>query len=213
MYRNEDHRCSWLTAKNIAINCAFETAKVRYFPNPFLQYPLAIPETPMAVKVPTVLLVAETLSGVSALASRLARLACEIQFAPSASAAVPLTERHPIDLILCEFRMRVGRFCPLVAALIGSPATLLYSYPVRTGCWWLPAVKNGQSCWGAPAMRSPEFIRFLKDFLSAIRLGAPLRPDEISGNVFELSPERTAGENIPPHRDKKLRGKSSVDAA
>jgi hypothetical protein len=167
----------------------------------------------MPVKDPNVLLVAQSLNGVSALASRLANLECEIQFAPSSSAAVALTERQRFDLVLCEFRMRVGSFCPLVASLIGSPATLLYSYPVKTGCWWLPAVKDGKSCWGAPAMRSPEFVRFLGEFLSAIRQGEPFSPDKIGENVFELTPVRTAEENIPPHREKKSRAKSSVDAA
>src|SRR5271154_5439931 len=33
----------------------------------------------------------------------------------------------------------------------GSNSTVFYSCPIEDGCWWLPLVRCGQKCLGAPA--------------------------------------------------------------
>jgi hypothetical protein len=62
---------------------------------------------------------------------------------------------------------------------------LVYSYPVETGCWWLPAVKNGTSCWGSLAMRPSEFIGFLDEILKEIRSRQTASADEFSEPLFK----------------------------
>jgi hypothetical protein len=122
----------------------------------------------MAVKIPKILLVAGSPMGVSFLAARLRRWECEIDFASSCKEASTFVSDRRFDLVLSEYRLRDGSSFPLAASLIGSSTTLIYSYPVETNCWWLPAVKNGQSCWGSLAMRPSEFIAFLDDILKEI---------------------------------------------
>ena len=73
------------------------------------------------------------------------------------------------DLVLSEFRLLDGSSYPLADLLVGSNTTLVYSYPVESGCYWLPAVRNGQSCWGARAMRPSEFVAYLDDILREIK--------------------------------------------
>jgi hypothetical protein len=123
----------------------------------------------MASTSPKVLLIADNPIGISFLEARFNKWACEVQFALSCKAATAFVSREPFDLVLSQFRLRDGSSYPLAALLIGSNTTLVYSYPVETGCWWLPAVKNGQSCWGSLAMRPSEFIVFLDDILKEIR--------------------------------------------
>ena len=71
--------------------------------------------------------------------------------------------------MLSEFRLRDGSTYSLAPLLIGLNSTLAYSHPVEAGCRWLPAVKNGQSCWGSRAMQPSEFMGFLDDTLKEIR--------------------------------------------
>jgi hypothetical protein len=140
----------------------------------------------MAAKTPRILLVAGSPMGVSFLAARLEKWACEIHFASSRIEADAFVSSHRFDLVLSEFGLWDGNSNSLAGSLIGSNATLVYSYPVETGCWWLPAVKNGQSCWGSLAMRPSEFIGFLDDFLKEIRSRQTDSPDEISETLFKV---------------------------
>jgi hypothetical protein len=123
----------------------------------------------MAPGTPKILLVAGSPMGVSFLAARLERRACEIQFASSWNEANAMVSSQRFDLVLSECKFWDGSSYPLAASLIGSSTTLVYSYPVESGCWWLPALRNGQSCWGSLAMRPSEFIGFLDNVLSEIR--------------------------------------------
>jgi len=123
----------------------------------------------MAAGTPKILLIAGSPMGVSFLAARLERRACEIQFASSCNEANAMVSSQRFDLVLSEFKFWDGSSYPLAASLLGSSTTLVYSYPVESGCWWLPAVRNGQSCWGSLAMRPSEFIAFLDNVLSEIR--------------------------------------------
>jgi len=101
----------------------------------------------MAVTSPRILLVAESPMGVSFLVTRLKKLAREIHFAGSCKEASAFIANHQFDLVLSEFRLWDGSSYSLAATLIGSRSTLVYSYPLETGCCWLPAVKQGQWYW------------------------------------------------------------------
>jgi hypothetical protein len=123
----------------------------------------------MSARNPKILLIAGSPMGVSFLAARLERRACEIQIVSSRQEAFSIVSNQRFDLVLSEFRLWDGSTYPLAASLIGSSTTLVYSYPVEAGCCWLPAVRNGESCWGSLAMRPSEFIDFLDDILREIR--------------------------------------------
>ncbi len=126
-------------------------------------------QSAMAAQIPKVLLIAASPMGVSFLTERLKGWACEIYFASSCKEAVTSVSNHRFDLVLSEFGLRGDSSSVLAASLVESRATLVYSYPVETSCWWLPAVKNGQLCWGSLAMRPSEFMGFLDDLLKEIR--------------------------------------------
>ena len=137
----------------------------------------------MTIKTPKILLIAESPMGVSFLAARLKKWACEIHFASSCKIANALVSTHRFDLVLSEFKMWNESSNPLAALLIGSDTTLIYSYPVETCCWWLPAVKNGKACWGSLAMQPSEFIGFVDDFLKEMGSRETSSLDEF-GEIF-----------------------------
>ena len=117
---------------------------------------------------PKVLLIAGDPRGVSILAARLEKRACEIHSCLSRREANAFVSNQQFDLVISELRMWDRSSDPLATSLIGSRTTLVYAYPAESGCWWLPAVKNGQSCWGSLAMRHREFVGFLDETLREI---------------------------------------------
>jgi hypothetical protein len=123
----------------------------------------------MGANTVKILLIAASPMGVSFLVTRLKKWACEIYFASSCKEAKAFVSNQRFDLVLSEFKLRDGSSYSLADLLIGSNTTLVYSYPVEAGCWWLPAISNGQSCWGSRAMQPSEFMGFLDDTLKEIR--------------------------------------------
>ena len=155
----------------------------------------------MASNSPKVLLIADNPIGISFLETRFNKWTCEVQFALSYKAATALVSHEPFDLVLSQFRLRDGSSYPLAALLIGSNTTLVYSYPVETGCWWLPAVKNGQSCWGSLAMRPREFMVFLDDILNEIK-SRQIASDELrdlvpSDGETDVNPVEAVNAEVP----------------
>jgi hypothetical protein len=120
--------------------------------------------------------------GYLVLAERLKKWACEIHFAPSCNEANAFVSDQRFDLVLSEFRLWDDSAYPLAALLIGSNTTLVFSYPVETGCWWLPAVKDGQSSWGSLAMQPSEFMGFLDDSIKKIRSRQTVGSDELANH-------------------------------
>jgi len=63
-------------------------------------------------------------------------------------------------------------------------------------------------------MRPREFIHFLEDFLTVIRLRQTLLSDESSESLFELTPGETLVEGNIQHRRKEIaRTERNADAA
>ena len=167
----------------------------------------------METQNPKILLVSTTPTDVTALTTRFKRWECEIQYASSCAEAIELVRARPFDLVLSEFKLSGGGSSPLAKSLLGSNSTLIYSYPVEMQCWWLFAVKNGRSCWGAPALRTEEFLRFVEDFLTVIRLRQEVLADEPKETLFELTPERNDGEKVARKSRRSASEQSNVDAA
>ncbi|HVB55360.1 MAG TPA: hypothetical protein VNE63_02875 [Candidatus Acidoferrales bacterium] len=51
----------------------------------------------------------------------------------------------------------------LIFLLDRSNITLFYFHAVEDGCWWLPALRHGQKCFGSSALRPSEFVAALDD--------------------------------------------------
>ena len=132
----------------------------------------------MTINTPRVLLICESPIGMSFLAARLKKGGCEVYFVSSCKEAYALVDNQGFDLVLSEFRFPDGSTYPLASLLVGSRTTVVYSYQIETGCWWLPALKNGQSCWGSMAMQPSEFFGFLDEILTGIRSHQPMNSDE-----------------------------------
>jgi hypothetical protein len=113
-----------------------------------------------------VLLLGESARGSSYLLCHLEQLGCACAFATSSEEAITLIDRHAFYLILSTKPLHETE--RLVAALSGSDCTVFFSYPVEGGCWWLPLVRRGQKCLGAPAVRPSEFVGLLDRLVKEI---------------------------------------------
>ncbi len=126
----------------------------------------------MSTKLVSVLVVGESAKGFSFLLQRLEKRGCECHVATSSSEAAGLSIGYVFDLVLCTDP--VEGINALIASLIGSPTTLFRCYPVEDNCWWLPAVRHGEKCLGAPALRPAEFGCALEGLVEEIQSGKHL---------------------------------------
>jgi hypothetical protein len=131
----------------------------------------------MSTKLVSVLLVGESVEGFSFLLQHLKKRGCECYVATSSSEATRLSGGHAFDLVLWTGGM--SGINALIASLIGSPASLFCSHPVEDSCWWLPAVRHGEKCLGAPALRPGEFACALDGIVEQIKSGKYL-PGEVA---------------------------------
>ena len=143
-------------------------------------------EGAMTIKTPKILLIAGSSAGMSFLGTRLKKWACEIHFASSCREANASVSKQRFDLVISEFRLWDGSPYPLAGLLLGSDTTLVYSYLTENGCWWLPAVKNGESVWGSLAMKPSEFIGFLDTTLKEIRSRQTANSDASAEPMFKV---------------------------
>jgi len=65
--------------------------------------------------------------------------------------------RGTYNLILLDSTVAPEQRRQLASELIGSGVSIFYTFPVENGCWWLPTLRHGQDCHGAPAFRRSEF--------------------------------------------------------
>jgi hypothetical protein len=114
-----------------------------------------------------VLVIGETENGSSYLRGQLEMLGCVCWFARSAQESIALFGQHSFHLILSTAPLYQDN--PLLVELGDSNCTVFNSCPVEDGCWWVPLVRRGQRCSGAPALRSSEFIIELSQMLKRIR--------------------------------------------
>ena len=138
----------------------------------------------MEPKRPKALLIGETPQGSSYLAKRLQERGCQCEFAASYQEACSLLMAQGFDLVLSPMRLRDGSLFPLIDLLDGSCVTLFFSHAVEDGCWWLPALRNSQKCFGSSALRPSEFVATL---------------DEAIGEIcFRAGMERNSEESVTP---------------
>jgi len=102
----------------------------------------------------------------------LERNGCECEFAESERTAWEMLGRHQFDLVLSLHPSR-GASCPSLGVLLsGSQTTLFYALRVEVGYWWVPMLRLGEECFGAPVLRPSEFANSLNELLKEIRADA-----------------------------------------
>jgi hypothetical protein len=88
-------------------------------------------------------------------------------------------------------RLRDSSVFPLISLLEGSDVTLFYFQLVEDGCWWLPALRSGQTCFGSYALRPSEFVLSLNEIMEEIRVNLQV-PAELQP-VLVAGPEKSGG--------------------
>jgi len=102
----------------------------------------------------------------------LERNGCECEFAESERTAWEMLGRRQFDLVLSLHPSR-GTCSPSLGILLsGSPTTLFYALRVEVGYWWVPILRLGEECFGAPVLRPREFANALDKALREIRAEA-----------------------------------------
>lgn len=124
-----------------------------------------------------VLLLGESARGSSYFLFHLEYLGCTRSFATSSEEAIALIDRHAFHLILSTKPLHETD--PLVAALGESDCTVFFSYLVEDGCWWLPLVRHGKKCLGAPAVRPRAFVGLLDRLVKEIELNEAAVPRDL----------------------------------
>jgi hypothetical protein len=100
------------------------------------------------------------------------RISCECEFAECEREVWEMLAQRQFDLVL-SLRTTDGTRSPsLVELLRGSPTTLFYALRVEVGYWWVPILRLGKECFGAPALRPSEFSTALGDVLKEIKAEA-----------------------------------------
>ena len=123
------------------------------------------PQALIAVQRPSVLLVGRNESLASRLFKMLERLGADAAFTSPPRATSECIQNGCYKLVLLDSCVPSEQRKRLVGDLSGSQTSLFYVYPVERGCWWLPALRFGEDCHGAPAFRSHEFLRELDRLL------------------------------------------------
>ncbi len=105
----------------------------------------------------------------------LERNGCECEFAECERVVWEMLGQRQFDLVLSLHTSR-GTGRPNLAVLLrGSPITLFYALRLEVGCWWVPLLRLGEECFGAPALRPSEFADALDEVLKEIRAAATRR--------------------------------------
>jgi hypothetical protein len=160
-----------------------------------MKVPEAISQS-TGVRKLNVLLTGESRQGSSHLAARLRERGCECQFAGSFEEASSLLQSGGFHLVLSATRVRDSSLLPLIGLLENSGVTLFYFQAVEDNCWWFPALRRGQRCFGSCALRPSEFVSALDEAIEQIRSGRdvgdrarlyPVNPSKVAGPVVPLS--------------------------
>ncbi len=115
-----------------------------------------------------VLLVGDSPEVFSSCRRRLEASGCHCEFAECERAVWNVLEQRQFDIVLSVRRRRSANTESLGALLSGSRTTLFYALPVEKSCWWVPILKVGEECLGAPALRPTEFANALDEVLEQI---------------------------------------------
>jgi hypothetical protein len=82
---------------------------------------------------------------------------CELSFVAPQTVTSEYVRKGAYNLILLDSTVPPKLRRQLVSELVGSEASIFYTFPVENSCWWLPTLHRGEDCHGAPAFRRNEF--------------------------------------------------------
>lgn len=119
-----------------------------------------------------VLLISETEQGCSNLRRLLESRGCHCWFVGSFDDVAALFHQHSFQMVLSTIPFhQYDRFLRRLSEL---PSTVFQSFQVEQGCWWLPIVRKGKDCLGAPALRANEFLGAVEQIVEEIHPGREL---------------------------------------
>ena len=124
-------------------------------------------ESATAISSPSVLLVGRNGSWGALVLRSLEKFECELSFAAPQAVTSEYLRKGDYNLILLDSTVPAGQRRQLVSELVGSEASIFYTFPVENGCWWLPTLRRGQDCHGAPGFRRNEFPLELERILQS----------------------------------------------
>jgi len=87
----------------------------------------------------------------------LEKFGTELLFVAPQTVTSEYVRKGAYNLILLDSTVPPEQRRQLASELIGSEASIFYTFPVENGCWWLPALHHGKDCHGTPAFRRNEF--------------------------------------------------------
>ena len=102
----------------------------------------------------------------------LERNGCQCEFAACERTAWDILGHRQFDLVLSLHPSRGAGNPSLGILLSGSSTTLFYALRVEVGYWWVPILRLGEECFGAPALRPSQFPDALSEVLKEIRAEA-----------------------------------------
>jgi hypothetical protein len=115
----------------------------------------------------------------------LGKIRCQWHFARSHEEVPALLRHTALDIVISTYTHRIH--AEMMALLTGLHVSLLYVLPVEEGCWCLPALRNGENCFGTPAFRPREFTYVLADIVRSTQTCS-----RMSTWQFEPLPFRTS---------------------
>jgi hypothetical protein len=124
-------------------------------------------EGTVAVSCPNVLLVGKSGSWGTLLLRYLERFRSELSLAAPRTVTSEYVRKGGFDLVILDSTVTPEHRRQLASELVGAEVSIFYTFPVENGCWWVPSLRRGRDCHGAPAFRSNEFpfelMRILQD--------------------------------------------------
>ena len=91
---------------------------------------------------------------------------CQWHFAKSHKEVSELLTHTALDIVFSIYSHQ--SHAEMMALLAGLRVSMFYILPVEEACWWLPVLRNGENCFGAPAFRSREFCYVLAEIVRSI---------------------------------------------
>lgn len=95
-------------------------------------------------------------------------LGCECRYAETCEEALAAMEKRKFRVVLSKAKLADGSPRKLIPAIEGVSGWLFLSFPVEDGCWWIPAMEDGQLCIEAVALHSREFSKALLNILESM---------------------------------------------
>lgn len=126
-----------------------------------------------------VLLIGESVRSFSHIVQRLEKDGCHCRFTNSYDEARRLLSEEGFDLVLSVIPPRGNAISSIANFLVGTHTSIYYAQPVEDGCWWLPALRFGERCFGAPALRPSEFAGLLGHVVEDVRANREAEPKPV----------------------------------